>query len=640
MWNRFGFTNAKAFEARWALACDGQVIEDGSLGALDIAPLSRKVVPVPVPKVKPLAGAEYTYRVSFHLRAKTLWADKGYEIAASQLAFTPAAPAAPAEPAAKAGKVALKQDADSVTVSGKGFELVVSRKTGTIARLAYGGKTVMGDVAGIAHGPRFNAFRALVDNDGWLRGPYFDSGLTQMSYHARPVTAEALSENLVRVKTVVEACGFKSARFTHETEYLISGDGTVSVQNTVTPAGRMPLALPRLGVRMMLDAALEQMAYYGRGPWENYVDRKAGSDLGYYESTVTAQYVDYVRPQENGCKSDVRWAAFSDQKGDGVLFTFPKPLFVTAEHFTSEDLDGARHRNGQERIFNPPAPRAEVCLSLDIEQLGLGGASCGPRPMEAYMLAAHPVQYAYVMRPCRAGYKSLSALARTPVAALHAPQITRDEEGNVAVSGSGTLRYTLDGSAPTAASTLFSAPFPCAKAVTVKAAAFLASGERSAVVEQAFAALAGPVKRSRGKLNVVDCDSQQDPGDGAASQAVDGNARTIWHSRWEPTEAKFPHFITLDIGGSARVAGLTYQGRNDGNDNGWIKKFQVFVSADGKSWGAPALEGEFKAPQNDEQRVTFAQPVKGRFVKLVALSEHKGRNFATVAELGVLVQPE
>ncbi len=639
VWNRFGFTNAKEFEARWALACDGKVIEDGSLGALDIAPLSRKTVAVPVPKIKPLAGAEYAYRVSFHLKAKTSWADKGYEIAASQLAFVPAAPAASTEPAAKAAKVSLKQDADAVTVSGKGFELVISRKTGTIARLAYGGKTVMGDVAGLAHGPRFNAFRALVDNDRWLRAPYFESGLTQMSYHARPVTAEALGESTVRIRAVVEACGFKSGRFTHETEFLVDGDGTVSVQNTITPAGKLPV-MPRMGVRMMLDGALEQMAYYGRGPWENYVDRNTGSDLGYYESTVTAQYVDYVRPQENGCKADVRWAAFSDKKGDGVLFTFPKPLFMTAEHFTSEDLDGARHQNGQERIFNPPVPREEVCLSLDIAQLGLGGASCGPRPMEKYMLYAHPVQYTYVMRPCRAGYKNLSALARTPVAMLHAPQISRDEEGNVSVSGMGTLRYTLDGSEPAADSPVFSGPFACAKSVTVKAAAFSASGARSAVAEQAFAAVAGPVKRSREKLKVVDFDSQQDPGDGAAPQAVDGNTRTIWHSRWEPTEAKFPHFLTLDIGDSALVTGLAYQGRSDGNDNGWIKKFQVFVSADGKSWGSPALEGEFKTPQNSEQRVTFAKPVRGRFVKLVALSEHKGRPFATVAELGVLVQPE
>jgi len=417
VWNRFAFTDAKAFEARWSLACDGKVIADGTLGALEIAPLTRKTVEVPVPEITPVAGAEYLYRVSFHLKGRTLWADKGHEVAASQLAFKPAAVAAKpaAARAAMPRKVKLSQDA--VTVSGKGFELVIGRASGTITRLVYGGKTVMSDAAGIVHGPRFNAFRAFVDNDNqfgkWLRFEYMESGLSQMSYHARPLRVEEGSDSRVKVTAAVEACGFKSGRFTHVTEYLIAGDGEVTVKNTITPAGKLP-PLPRLGVRMMLDGALENMAYYGRGPWENYVDRNTGSDLGYYESTVADQFVPYVRPQENGGKSDVRWAAFTDKAGDGVLFTFPVPLFVTALHYTSEDLEGSRHRNGMERIFNPLAARPEVCLSLDIAQMGLGGASCGPTPMEKYVLRAKPVQYTYVMRPCKAGYQNLSELARRP----------------------------------------------------------------------------------------------------------------------------------------------------------------------------------------------------------------------------------
>lgn len=637
VWNRFAFTNTKAFEARWALSRDGVVIDEGTLDPLDIAPLTRKTVALPVPKVKPLPGAEYFYRVSFHLKSKTPWADKGHELAASQLAFTPAAvPAAPA--AAPAAKVTLRQDAAAVTVSGKGFELAVSRATGTLTRMTYNGKTVLADKAGVVHGPRFNAFRALVDNDHWLRGPFFDSGLTQMSYHARPLVAETLPDGTARVVAVVEACGFKSGRFTHETEYLISGDGTVSVQNTVTPAGRLPV-LPRMGVRMMLDPALMNLAYYGRGPWENYVDRNTGSDIGYYESTVAAQYVPYVRPQECGGKTDVRWAAFTDKSGDGVLFTFPQPLFLTALHHTSEDLDGARHRNGQERLYNPPAQRPEVCLSLDIAQLGLGGASCGPRPLEKYMLVPRPVRYTYVMRPCKKGHANLSALARVPVAAPHTPHVTRDEEGIVSLDGTSELRYTLDGTDPTPASARFAGPFTCPRAVTVKAAAFTAAGARSGVAAVAFPAISGPVKRSRARLAVVDFSSQQDPGDGPATSAIDGNTQTIWHSRWNPNEAKFPHHLTLDIGDELSVAGITYHGRGDNQDNGWIKNYQIFVSKDGKTWGTPAHEGEFTVPQNLEQRVLFAQPAKGRFVKLVALSEHKGRAFATVAELGVLIQP-
>jgi len=292
-----------------------------------------------------------------------------------------------------------------------------------------------------------------------------------------------------------------------------------------------------------------------------------------------------------------------------------------------------------ERIFNPLTPRPEVCLSLDAAQLGLGGASCGPRPMEKYMLAPRPAQFTYVMRPCQAGYEKLNALARAPVSALHAPQIARDEEGFVTLSGSGDIRYTLDGSEPTASSRLYTAPFACPKAATVRAAAFTAAGGRSAMATQTFAAIAGGVKRNPAKTKISECDSQQ-AGEGEATNAIDGQTQTFWHSQWSPAEKPYPHHLTLDLGEELAVVGIAYQGRSDGNDNGWIKKYQVFVSADGKRWGAPALEGEFPTPQDREQRVLFAAPVRGRFVKLVALSEHKGRAFATVAELGVLVQPQ
>jgi beta-galactosidase len=419
LWNRFGFTDASAFEARWALAQDGAEIASGTLDGIALAPFARKAIELPKPSFKPVPGAEYFYRVSFHLKEKTLWADKGHEIAASQLPYIAAVPLIAALPP-KPQRLTVKDKDGFVTLSGKRFEAVFSRASGTLSRLEYNGKTVLSDEAGIVRGPRLNTFRAFVDNDNqwgkWLRADFYASGLSQMSYHARPLKVERLDENTARVTATVEANGFKSARFTHVAEYLVSGDGAIEVRNSVTPAGKQPPALPRMGVRMQLDSALENFAWYGRGPWENYADRQTGSDIGYYESTVTGQYVPYVRPQENGNKCDVRWAAFTDKSGRGVHFTFLTPLNVTATHFTSEDLDGARHRNGQERIVNFPEPRKEVCLALDVAHTGLGGASCGPIPLEKYILRAKPFEYTYVMRPCaKAGQKSLSDLARTPV---------------------------------------------------------------------------------------------------------------------------------------------------------------------------------------------------------------------------------
>ena len=147
----------------------------------------------------------------------------------------------------------------------------------------------------------------------------------------------------------------------------------------------MPGALPRLGCTWLLDDDLENMRWYGRGPGENYIDRLTASFFGEWASTVSSQFEEYVRPQDNGYKCDVRWVELTDEDGKGVRFSASEPLFVQASHFGWEDLEFSRHRNGQQRMYAPLMPRKEVCLNLDIRQLGLGGASCGPKPMDKYI---------------------------------------------------------------------------------------------------------------------------------------------------------------------------------------------------------------------------------------------------------------
>jgi beta-galactosidase len=229
--------------------------------------------------------------------------------------------------------------------------------------------------------------RALVDNDLWLRkrnleepGGLYVSGLTQLRYHPRPI---AVKPGVVTTSVLVT--GSKSAGFTHETQWRFSADGSVSATHTVIPHGTMPDALPRLGCSWKLNAALQQMSWYGRGPYENYIDRLTGSFFGLWSSTVKEQFEAYVRPQDNGYKSDVRWVEFVGKDGKGVRFSADVPLFVSASHYGWEDLEFARHRRGQQRMQTRLQPQKDICLNLDVRQLGLGGASCGPKPMDKYI---------------------------------------------------------------------------------------------------------------------------------------------------------------------------------------------------------------------------------------------------------------
>ena len=406
LWNRFGFTFADEFDGAWELVEDGKVVKSGAFEVPHLQPLSRvefdlAALGVDTSVFKP--GSEYFLNVNFLLKRDELWAKKGWAVARNQVQL--AGKPALAKPV-DAVKPAVAGDVRTLTVTVGGTKAVFCRKSGTLCELVMGGRTILKDPApGVVTGPKFTCERAFTDNDRWLRdgnpwgenrkdGSFYSRGLTQLRYHARPLRVEGN-----RVTAVVEVTGSKSAGFTHKSVWSFAADGAVSVENTVTPHGTMPKALPRVGLSLMLDPALECMRYYGRGPRENYVDRKTGSVVGVWNSTVSEQYEPYVRPQDNGSKSDVRWVEFTDATGRGVRFQASEPMFVRALHYSTEDLENARHRAGQKRMRTPLVARPEVMLDLDIRQLGLGGASCGPRPMAKYIFPIAEEKWTVRMEP-------------------------------------------------------------------------------------------------------------------------------------------------------------------------------------------------------------------------------------------------
>ena len=384
LWNRFSFTFADEFAAGWVLKRDGESVASGELKVPHLAPGERTELEEPSVSCDP--GHEYLMDFAFSLKRDLSWGPKGWVVARDQVrltdrvvrTFTPCA-----------ASVSVEEGPDGLTVAAGATRAVFSRQTGTLSSLSLGGRCVLADRAGLVHGPRLTVMRALTDNDIWMRGresdpgsklgfdTIYQSGLTQLRYHVRELT-----KTRDGVHAVVEVNGSKGAGFTHVADYRFAADGTMTIDNEVRPFGRMPKALPRLGLSMRLEKGLENLTYYGRGPWENYVDRCSGSFLGVYRSTVAEQAVDYIRPQDNGYKGEVRWLRLSDELGKGVEISGSVPLFMQALHQTWEDLEFARHISGQQRRWNVKAPREEVCLNLDIRQTGLGGNSCGPTPEE------------------------------------------------------------------------------------------------------------------------------------------------------------------------------------------------------------------------------------------------------------------
>ena len=412
--NRYGFTFADAFVGSWELVRDGEVVCKGTFAVPHLAPLSQAAVPASVfgEALSNLSeDGEWFLNVAFSLKADCLWAPAGHVVARDQVALggswnrSVSAVARSAAAVSGAPRAAVTADAASVTVVAGATKAVFSRRTATLSRLEMDGALILADADGMMAGPRLTAVRAFADNDTSLSPhnsisiPFFDAGLTQLSYHAPTVMAETRGDTAV-VTCAVAVDGSRSAGWAHETVWTFRPDGTVEAANRVVPHGKMP-ELPRLGLSWKLDGALENLSWYGRGPHENYIDRCSSAFVGRYASTVTDQYVPYVRPQENGAKGDVRWVAFTDGKGRGVRFACDRPLFFRALHFDWEDLEFARHHRHQTRIYNPPTPRREVCLDLDVEQRGLGGASCGPKTLPQYTFPAREERWTLTLSPVR-----------------------------------------------------------------------------------------------------------------------------------------------------------------------------------------------------------------------------------------------
>ena len=150
--------------------------------------------------------------------------------------------------------------------------------------------------------------------------------------------------------------------------------------------------LPRVGVNLVLAKGLENLRWFGRGPWESYDDRKASAMVGLYADTVSGQHVPYMLPQENGHKTEVRWLALQEKGRGGVRIAGEPLIDFSVSHFTDNDLYQAMHENELK-------PREEVHLNIDHRHRGLGQAACGPQPDEIFRIRPGTFTFGYRLMP-------------------------------------------------------------------------------------------------------------------------------------------------------------------------------------------------------------------------------------------------
>lgn len=384
--NKFQFISLNGFQLTWSLWENGVQIASDTVGRMrPIFPRSTGRANLGYKIEHPKAGAEYFVRVSYTLKEKTLWADKGFEIATEQfkLPYTtlPAAETSVTEP------VKMVQNNQTVTVSGNGFTVGFDKNTGFMNTLNRSGMELLAKDGA----PKLHLWRASHRNDDdWAYRIWERYGITSLQFVPVDLKAERVDKTTVKVTSTTKADGKDGFGVYHTATYLIKGDGSILVNNQVKFLG-FRVNLARIGVRMQLNKAFDRMNFFGRGPFENYNDRKSAAEVGLYDLGVNEQY-EYEKPMERGNHEDVRWARMYGKGLPGLTIqSVENPMQFAALPHTDEQMYPVEYK-----IDLPASTSTVVCISS--KTLGVGSNSCGPQPLERFKVYSDATSFSYLIQ--------------------------------------------------------------------------------------------------------------------------------------------------------------------------------------------------------------------------------------------------
>lgn len=651
IFNKNYFEPLKGYQVVWSLYKDGVCVEMDKplMGAKNIlGPRERQEYVLPYNYAQLDPNSEYFVKVQF-LQGKDMpWAKKGYVQMEEQLRVKGADVKAPAiKSVAAKGTANVTVGSKQVSVKGHNYDIDIDLSTGAISHLAYNGQEIIAN----GNGPKLDAFRAPTDNDAgigyhnaWFKNGLYDlqhkvvgkptivkgkNGVTQISLtiesQGREGSQQVYSDRDRNPQTVYtfsqgkHALGADDFKFTTNQVYTIYPDGSVELQSAIS-ANRTNVVLPRIGYSMKLPKQYNQFSYYGRGPVNNYADRKTGQFIELHQGEVGKQDIILPKPQSMGNREEVRYCALRPaQGGEGVAFVADSVMSVSALPWSQQQLTQAAH------IYQLPESDGTY-LHLDAKVTGLGGASCGQGgPFVEDQALSHNYNFGFIIRPL-AAQQQLAEVAKVSPSGEQPISIEHSRTGMVTLSSPAkgrTIMYALGGSKK---ATAYTAP------VNLRAGGTITTWYKDNPAMKTSMTYA---KVESVPLQVVFASSQE-PGSGDASYLVDGDPATIWHTMYSITLAKYPHWVDFDAAEPKLMKGFTFLPRQSGQ-NGWVKDYEVYVSQDGKSWGEPVCKGTFAA-NAELKRVMFSKPVKARYIRFRALNEQNGQDFASGAEFSLIAE--
>ena len=383
--NKFLFTNLSDFNCKWVIKAEGEEVLSGELGKIECAPLEECNIKIDFDSSKLPKDKEVILTVSFETTKESLGIEKDYEIAFEQFIIN--AMPQPKDDNAD-GNLDFDINGKRVTVKGDNLEVIVD--DGKIVSYKIEGKELL-------KAPLMpNYFRALTDNDidflnftpQWAKfHPFY--AWQRATHHTRADKTEVIkNNNAVEIHIAFSTAGLKKSIAT----YRVYPDGRLYVFHSAVPTKGML----RFGYQMTMDKSMEYITWYGRGPKPTYIDRKLGSKIDLYKSSVTDFEYRYMRPQESSNRCDVRYFTLTDKNGFGIKVDayYDNPINFSAYHYTTDGLEKATHIND--------IPYEDITtVNIDHRQLGVGGDLPGQAFVrEPYtMPKGQKQEYSFVITP-------------------------------------------------------------------------------------------------------------------------------------------------------------------------------------------------------------------------------------------------
>jgi beta-galactosidase len=392
--NKYAFITLDFVDINWELTANGKVIQQGTLPKLSIGPGQTQDVNVPItePTIKP-AGTEYYLKVNFALSQDTLWAKAGHVVAWDQLQVPWAVEPIPPEDPNGMNSLTRSETSSQHIVTGTNFQVAIGKTSGLLESFVYQGTQL------IASNLVPNFWRAPTDND-LGNGMPSEHGAWKTAGQTRTVDSITVSQPLSAKVVISVDFTLPSAvnNSDYDIVYTIYGNGDVHIQASINPTlTPNPLdKLPRFGTQLAMPGQFNRIQWYGRGPWETYWDRKTSGDVGLYSMDVKKFIFDYLRPQENANRTDVRWMKVTDPNGFGLQFKGDGLLMTSAWPYLMSDLENVRHPSDM-------TPRNIITVNVDYKQMGVGGDnSWGAEIHNEYMLPVQLYSYGYTITPVSA----------------------------------------------------------------------------------------------------------------------------------------------------------------------------------------------------------------------------------------------